>query len=50
MNTLLDLRTLLTSLQKNAVEYILIGRQSLALHGFPRATQDVDLVAPFDEK
>ena len=50
MNTLLDLRTLLTSLQENGVEYILIGGQSLALHGFPRATEDVDLVVPFDEE
>jgi len=48
MSTLLDLRTLLTSLQENGVEYILIGGQSLALHGFPRATEDVDLVVPFD--
>jgi len=50
MNTLLDLRTLLTSLQENRVEYILIGGQSLALHGFPRATEDVDLLVPFDEE
>ncbi len=50
MNTLLDLRTLLTSLQKNGVEYILIGGQAIALHGFPRATEDVDLVVPFDEE
>lgn len=50
MSTLLDLRTLLTSLQENGVKYILIGGQSLALHGFPRATEDVDLVVPFDEE
>ncbi|MDP1996930.1 MAG: nucleotidyl transferase AbiEii/AbiGii toxin family protein [Gallionella sp.] len=50
MNTLLDLRTLLISLQENGVEYILIGGQSLALHGFPRATEDVDLVVPFDKE
>jgi predicted nucleotidyltransferase len=50
MNTLLDLRTLLVSLQENGVEYILIGGQSLALHGYPRATEDVDLVVPFDEE
>lgn len=50
MNTLLDLRVLMTSLQENGVEYILIGGQSLALHGFPRATEDVDLVVPFDEE
>ena len=50
MNTLLDLRTLLISLQENGVEYILIGGQSLALHGFPRATEDIDLVVPFDEE
>ena len=49
MSTLLDLRTLLLSLQENSVEYILIGGQSLALHGFPRATEDVDLVVPFSE-
>lgn len=50
MNTLHDLRTLLTSLQDNAVEYILIGGQSLALHGYPRATEDVDLLVPFGEE
>ena len=50
LSTLADLRTLLTSLQKNGVEYILIGGQALALHGFPRATEDVDLVVPFDEE
>src|SRR4030067_1716719 len=50
MSTLPDLRTLLTSLQANGVEYILIGGQSLALHGFPRATEDIDLVVPFDEE
>lgn len=50
MNTLLDLRTLLRSLQENKVDYILIGGQSLALHGYPRATEDVDLVVPFDEE
>src|SRR3989338_8052343 len=50
MSTLHDLRTLLTSLQANGVEYILIGGQSLALHGFPRATEDIDLVVPFDEE
>lgn len=50
MNTLPDLRTLLASLQENGVEYILIGGQSLALHGFPRATEDVDLVVPFDKE
>ncbi|PJC03999.1 MAG: hypothetical protein CO070_05100 [Gallionellales bacterium CG_4_9_14_0_8_um_filter_55_61] len=48
MNTLFDLRTLLLSLQENGVQYILVGGQSLALHGFPRATEDVDLVVPFD--
>lgn len=50
MNTLLDLRVLMTSLQENGVEYILIGGQSLALHGFPRATEVVDLVVPCDEE
>jgi hypothetical protein len=48
MNTLHDLRNLLISLHDNGVQYILVGGQSLALHGFPRATEDVDLVVPFD--
>ena len=50
MNTLIDLKTLLIGLQENGVEYILIGGQSLALHGYPRATEDIDIVVPFDQE
>jgi predicted nucleotidyltransferase len=50
MSTLLDLRALLVSLKDNNVEYILIGGQSLALHGYTRATEDVDLLVPFDQE
>lgn len=49
MTTPPDLRTLFTSLQENGVNYILIGGQALALHGYVRATEDIDLVVPFDE-
>jgi hypothetical protein len=49
MTALPDLRTLFTSLQENGVNYILIGGQALALHGYVRATEDIDLVVPFDE-
>lgn len=50
MNTLPDLRTLLTSLQENNVDYILIGGHALALHGYVRATEDIDLVVPYGEE
>jgi len=32
------------ALEKNEVEYILIGGFAVILHGFPRFTQDVDLL------
>ena len=45
-----DLHNLLERLQQNGVSYILVGGQAVRLHGFNRATEDVDLVVPFDEK
>ncbi|MEO7622234.1 MAG: hypothetical protein ABIS30_04150 [Gallionella sp.] len=45
-----DLHSLLKLLQINRVEYILVGGQAVRLHGFNRATEDIDLVVPFDEK
>lgn len=45
-----DLHNLLKLLQQNGVDYILVGGQAVRLHGFNRATEDVDLVVPFDEK
>jgi len=43
-----DLHKLLQSLQENGVNYILVGGHAVRLHGFNRATEDVDLVVPFD--
>lgn len=45
-----DLHSLLKLLQINGVDYILVGGQAVRLHGFNRATEDIDLVVPFDEK
>ncbi|MGV8935273.1 MAG: hypothetical protein ACOH1I_11645 [Gallionellaceae bacterium] len=45
-----DLHRLLDNFQKNGVLYILVGGQAVRLHGLNRATEDVDLVVPFDEK
>ena len=45
-----DLHSLLKLLQVNGVDYILVGGQAVRLHGFNRATEDIDLVVPFDEK
>jgi len=44
-----DLHSLLKFLQQNGVDYILVGGQAVRLHGFNRATEDIDLVVPFDE-
>lgn len=43
-----DLHSLLEALQKNEVKYILVKGQAVRLHGLNRATEDVDLVVPFD--
>ena len=45
-----DLHSLLKFLQQNGVDYILVGGQAVRLHGFNRATEDIDLVVPFDEE
>jgi predicted nucleotidyltransferase len=43
-----DLHSLLQALQNNGVNFILVGGHAVRLHGFNRATEDVDLVVPFD--
>jgi len=45
-----DLHSLLKFLQQNGVDYILVGGQAVRLHGFNRATEDIDLIVPFDEE
>jgi len=49
MNTPGDLLDLLRRLQRNGVRYVLIGGHAVRLHGFLRATEDIDLLVPFDE-
>lgn len=49
MSTPGDLLDLLGRLQKNGVRYILIGGHAVRLRGFLRATEDIDLLVPYDE-
>lgn len=41
-----DIRRLAKALQDHGVEYAVIGGIAMALHGFPRATKDIDLLLP----
>lgn len=43
MNTQPDFRELLESLEKNDVEYMIVGGYAVAFHGFPRFTKDIDI-------
>lgn len=44
--TLEDLMTLIGSLNRQGVEYLLIGGYALFAHGYHRATTDIDLLVP----
>ena len=41
-----DLKTLISSLNKNHVDYLLIGGYALFAHGYHRATTDIDVLVP----
>ena len=41
-------KELLESLNKNRVEYLLIGGYAVAMHGYPRATEDIDFFVSRD--
>ena len=41
-----DLKTLIQSLNKQQVEYLLIGGYALFVHGYHRATTDIDVLVP----
>lgn len=44
-----ELKSLIDAFDENAIEYALCGGVALAIHGVPRATQDIDfLVKPED--
>ena len=36
-------RELLTLLEKNDVEYVIVGGYAMAFHGYPRFTKDIDI-------
>lgn len=44
--TLEDLKTLVSSLNKNGADYLLIGGYALFAHGHHRATTDIDVLVP----
>jgi hypothetical protein len=41
-----DLKALISSLNENNVDYLLIGGYALFAHGYHRATTDIDLLVP----
>lgn len=41
-------KELLESLNKNKVRYLLVGGYAVAMHGYPRATEDIDLFVSRD--
>jgi len=43
-----DLLTLIDALNRKGVEYMLIGGFSMIIHGFSRATRDIDMLVPSD--
>lgn len=49
MSTPAQLLDLLERLQRNGVRYVLVGGHAVRLQGFLRATEDIDLLVPFDE-
>lgn len=43
-----DLLLVLAELDRQGVEYALLGGAAMALHGYPRMTKDIDLILPRD--
>lgn len=43
-----DIRQIAEALRDHDVTYAVIGGIAMALHGFPRATKDIDLLLPVD--
>lgn len=44
-----DLKTLVTALNRNGADYLLIGGYALFAHGYHRATTDIDLLVPANQ-
>ncbi len=49
LDLLYELQTLIDKLHENRVSYALCGGLALAVHGFPRATVDIDILVPPDD-
>lgn len=45
-----ELDSVLSSLAANGIEYALCGGLAMAVHGFPRATVDIDLLVRADDE
>ena len=43
MNTQPHFEELLKLLEKNKVEYVIVGGYAMAFHGYPRFTKDIDI-------
>ncbi len=43
MNTQQDFEEFLKLLEKNKVQYLIVGGYAVAFHGYPRFTQDIDI-------
>jgi hypothetical protein len=50
MDLIAEMTKLIAALNANGVQYALCGGLALGVHGFPRATQDIDLLVPEHER
>ena len=50
MDLIAEMRALIAALNTQSVPYALCGGLALGVHGFPRATQDIDLLVPEHER
>ena len=50
MDLIDEMLKLIAALNLNGVQYALCGGLALGVHGFPRATQDIDLLVPENER
>lgn len=44
-----DFKEFIALLEQNKVQYLLIGGYAVGIHGYPRATGDMDIFIAFDE-
>lgn len=44
-----DFRDLLLELADAGAQFVLVGGHAVAFHGYPRATKDMDILAPTED-